>query len=69
MGADFHNAQKELLLDPKLNSTHRITLFLDNDEADHTGKRKIAKGLIHEAFVRYVNWSRAPEGQIKSKTF
>ena len=63
MGTDFHDAQKALLLDPKLNPTRRVTLFLDNDEAGNIGKRKIAQSLIHDAFVRYVDWSRAPEGK------
>ena len=59
MGTDFHESQKKMLLDPKLNPTRRITLFLDNDEAGHVGKRKIAAECIHNGFVRYVNWSRA----------
>jgi DNA primase len=61
MGTDFHEAQKALLLDPKLNPTRRVTLFLDNDEAGNIGKRKIARALIHDAFIRYVDWSKIAE--------
>jgi DNA primase len=69
MGTDFHEAQKALLLDPKLNPTRRVTLFLDNDEAGKNAKRKIAQSLIHDAFVRYINWSLAPEDMFEPEHF
>jgi DNA primase len=69
MGTDFHVEQKRLLLDTQLNPTRRVTIFLDNDEAGQAGKRKIAAALIHDAFVRYVDWSRAPEGKTEPEHF
>lgn len=69
MGTDFHEAQKRMLLDSGLNPSRRITLFLDNDEAGQKGKRKIAAECIHEGFVRYVDWSRAPEGKNEPEHF
>ena len=69
MGTDFHEAQKRMLLDPKLNPTRRITLFLDNDEAGHNGKRRIATECIHDAFIRYVDWSRASESKNEPEHF
>jgi DNA primase len=69
MGTDFHDAQKSLLLDSKLNPTRRVTLFLDNDEAGNSAKRKIAQSLILDAFVRYVDWTRAPEGKTEPEHF
>ncbi len=59
MGTDFHEAQKNLLLDPDINPTRRLTLFLDDNEAGHRGKRKIAQQCIHDAFIRYVDYTRA----------
>jgi hypothetical protein len=46
-----------------------VTLFLDNDEAGQTGKRRIAAALIHDGFVRYADWSRAPEGKTSPVQF
>jgi DNA primase len=69
MGTDFHEAQKRMLLDPKLNPTRRITLFLDNDEAGQNGKRKIAAECIHNGFVRYVDWTHAPDGKSEPEHF
>lgn len=66
MGTDFHEAQKKMLIDPELNPTRRITLFLDNNEAGIRGKREIARALICDAFVRYVDYGRVPEGKFVS---
>jgi DNA primase len=69
MGTDFHEAQKNMLLDPQLNPTRRITLFLDNDEAGQNGKRHIAAECIHDGFIRYIDWPRAPEGKSEPEHF
>ena len=59
MGTDFHEAQRAMLLDPKLNPTRQVTLFLDDDEAGHKGEVEIAKALVHDAFVRCVDYKLA----------
>jgi DNA primase len=69
MGTDFHEAQKKMLVDPKLNPTRKITLFLDNDEAGQNGKRRIAAACIHNGFVRYIDWTRAPDGKDEPEHF
>lgn len=56
MSASMSRRQLELLVDPTLNPTRRITLLMDNDEAGQTGKREVASKLIHVAFVRYACW-------------
>ena len=63
MGTDFHEAQKKMLTDPELNPTRRITIFLDNNEAGQKGRREIAKALICDAFLGYVDYSRVPKGE------
>jgi len=69
MGTDFHDAQKSKLLDPKLNPTRRITLFLDNDEAGTKGRSKMARALMHDAFIRLVDYSQAPKGKTEPEHF
>lgn len=69
MGTDFHEAQKRMLIDPQLNPTRRITLFLDNDDAGNNGRRRIAAECIHDGFIRYVDWSRAPEDKTEPEHF
>ena len=44
MGTDLHERQKKELLNPELNPSRRITLFLDNDKAGQEGKRRMARG-------------------------
>ena len=61
MGCDFHEAQKSVLLDSKINPTKRITLFLDNDETGQNAKRRIAGDLIRDGFIRYADYSRVPD--------
>lgn len=63
MGSDFQVPQKNILLDPQVNPTRRITLFLDNNDAGNRGKRKIARDCIHNAFIRYANYSRVDDPQ------
>lgn len=61
LGAEVSDVQLELLVDPKLNPSRRVTIFFDRDEAGQRGKRLAARALIHRAFVRYADWNRAPE--------
>ena len=69
MGSDFHEAQKRMLLNPTLNPTRRITVFLDNDEAGQNGKRETARQLIYDGFVRYVDWSDVPPEKTEPEHF
>lgn len=56
MSASMSRRQIELLIDPALNPTRRVTLLLDNDDTGQAGKREAASALIHLAFVRYACW-------------
>ena len=69
MGSVMGDRQRDMLLDPQLNPTRRLTLFLDNDEAGEAGKRKIANTVKYDGFFRYVDWSRAPEGKTEPEHF
>jgi len=70
MGSVMGPKQKAMLLDPQINPTRRLTLFLDNDKAGEQGKRKIASECIYgEGFVRYVPWGSAPEGNAEPEHF
>jgi len=70
MGSVMGEKQKKMLLDPSLNPTRRLTLFLDKDEAGEQGKRKIASDCIYGgAFIRYVQWQNAPEGKTEPEHF
>jgi DNA primase len=67
MGTNFFEAQKEMLTDPALNPTRRVTLFLDNDEAGRAGQEAAAKALTHEAFARCVDYGRVNRGDAAQK--
>ena len=62
MGCALGDAQKAMLIDPQLNPTKRLTLFFDNDEAGRKGRKRAAGTLIHDAFIRYVDYDRVPKG-------
>jgi len=57
MGNEMSEAQRSMLLDPVLNPTRRVTLFLNNTDTGQRWKRAIARDLIYGGFVRYVDWS------------
>ena len=62
MGDDLSAEQQSMILDPEINPTRRVTLFLDNDEAGIGGKRRAAKRLVHNAWIRYVDYNLQPTG-------
>ena len=58
LGAEASARQCELLIDPKLNPTRRVTIFYDADEAGRKGRRRLCAELIYRAWVRYVELDR-----------
>ncbi len=57
MGPQLSETQRDLITNPSVNPTRRITLSLNNSEIGAKGKRSAARMLIERAFVRYASWS------------
>lgn len=64
MGSSLSREQMAMLTDPAINPTKRVTLFLDADEAGRKGRQEAARLLIHDAFVRYIDYTRVPNGEL-----
>lgn len=62
LGSEVSKQQCALLVDPELNPSRRVIVFFDNDDAGRSGRKKLCGDIIHDAFVRYVDFGRIEAG-------
>lgn len=59
-----HLSEYQMFLAMAHNPSKKVALFFDNDPGGIQGRRTASKMLIHEAFVRLIDYRRVPIGEL-----